>query len=92
MLAIGIDVSKSKSAIAILNQDGTVHTKPFEFHHTKPELDALIKYIRNQQESVTTGQVKNAVPDDLHQPVTNVFFSFAHELSLLRKCEQILCL
>ena len=53
MLAIGIDVSKSKSAIAILNQDGTVHTKPFEFHHTKPELDALIKYIRNQQESVT---------------------------------------
>ncbi|SFP06079.1 hypothetical protein SAMN05216343_11581, partial [Oscillibacter sp. PC13] len=31
MLAVGIDVSKSKSAAAILNQDGTVHTKPFEF-------------------------------------------------------------
>ncbi|SFP17757.1 hypothetical protein SAMN05216343_1041, partial [Oscillibacter sp. PC13] len=28
MLAVGIDVSKSKSAAAILNQDGTVHTKP----------------------------------------------------------------
>ena len=53
MLAIGIDISKSKSAIAILNQDGTVHTKPFEFHHTKPEMDALIKYIKNQHEQVT---------------------------------------
>ena len=53
MLAIGIDISKSKSAVAILNQDGTVHTKPFEFHHTKPEMDALIKYIKNQHEQVT---------------------------------------
>ena len=48
MLAIGIDVSKSKSAAAILNQDGSVHTEPFELHHDKPEMDALIKFINNQ--------------------------------------------
>ena len=53
MLAVGIDVSKSKSAAAILNPDGTVHTKPFEFHHNQPEMDALIKYIKDQNQSVT---------------------------------------
>ena len=53
MLAVGIDVSKSKSAAAILNPDGTVHTKPFEFHHNQPEMDALIRYIKDQNQSVT---------------------------------------
>ena len=53
MLGVGIDVSKSKSAAAILNQDGSVHTKPFEFHHTKPEMDAFIRYIKDQNQSVT---------------------------------------
>ena len=43
MLAVGIDISKSKSVAAILNQDGSMHTSPFEFHHTQPELDAFIK-------------------------------------------------
>ena len=53
MLAVGIDVSKSKSAAAILNPDGTVHTKPFELHHNQPEMDALIRYIKDQDQSVT---------------------------------------
>lgn len=53
MLAVGIDVSKSKSAAAILNQDGSVHTKPFEFHHDQPEMDALIKFIKDQNQPVT---------------------------------------
>lgn len=53
MLAVGIDVSKSKSAAAILNPDGTVHTKPFEFRHSQPEMDALIRYIKGQNQPVT---------------------------------------
>lgn len=53
MLAVGIDVSKSKSAAAILNPDGTVHTKPFEFRHSQPEMDALIRYIKDQNQLVT---------------------------------------
>ena len=52
MLAVGIDISKSKSAAAILNSDGTVHTKPFEFHHSQPEMDALIRYIKDQNQPV----------------------------------------
>ena len=50
MLAVGIDISKSKSVAAILNQDGSMHTGPFEFHHTQPELDAFIKYILNSNQ------------------------------------------
>ena len=53
MLAVGIDVSKSKSAAGILNPDGTVHTKPFEFRHSQPEMDALIRYIKDQNQPVT---------------------------------------
>ena len=53
MLAVGIDVSKSKSAAAILNPDGTVHTKPFEFRHSQPDMDALIRYIKDQNQPVT---------------------------------------
>ena len=53
MLAVGIDISKSKSVAAILNQDGSMHTSPFEFHHTQPELDAFIKYILNSKQSAT---------------------------------------
>ena len=53
MLAVGIDISKSKSVAAILNQDGSMHTSPFEFHHTQPELDAFIKYLLNSNQSAT---------------------------------------
>ena len=53
MLAVGIDVSKTKSAAAILNQDGTVHTKPFEFHHTQSEMTSIIKFIKDQNQPVT---------------------------------------
>ena len=53
MLAVGIDISKSKSVAAILNQDGSMHTSPFEFHHTQPELDAFIKYILNSNQPAT---------------------------------------
>ena len=53
MLAVGIDVSKSKSAAAILNQDGTVHTKPFELQHNQSEMDAFIRYIKDQNQPVT---------------------------------------
>ena len=32
MIAVGIDVSKSKSTVAILNGDGSIRAKPFDVH------------------------------------------------------------
>ena len=53
MLAVGIDVSKTKSAAAVLNQDGSIHTKPVEFHHNQLEMNAFIKFIKEQDQPVT---------------------------------------
>ena len=43
MIAVGIDVSKSKSTVAILNADGSIRAKSFEIHHN---LDEFISYSR----------------------------------------------
>ena len=46
MIAVGIDVSKGKSTVAILDGDGSIRAHPYEMNHSKTELDALIKYIK----------------------------------------------
>ena len=46
MIAGGIDVSKGKSTVAILDGDGSIRAHPYEMNHSKAELDALIKYIK----------------------------------------------
>ena len=45
MIAVSIDVSKSKSTVAILNGDGSIRAKPFNVHHTADELQVLVNYI-----------------------------------------------
>lgn len=80
MLAVGIDVSKSKSAAAILNPDGTVHTKPFEFHHNQPEMDALIRYIKDQNQSVTILMENTG---HYHYPVLKAFEKAALPVCLI---------
>ena len=42
MLAVGIDISKSKSTAAILKSDGTILAMPFTFRHDQPEMNALV--------------------------------------------------
>jgi transposase len=46
MIAVGIDISKGKSTVAILDGDGSIRVHPYEMNHSKAELDALIKYIK----------------------------------------------
>ena len=53
MIAVGIDVSKSKSTVAILNGDGTIRAKPFDVHHVAGELLALVDYIKRTSEPPT---------------------------------------
>ena len=50
MLAVGIDVSKSKSTVAILNSDGSVLVKPYTMAHTKSDMCALADYLRTFDE------------------------------------------
>ena len=53
MIAVGIDVSKSKSTVAILNGDGSIRAKPFDVRHTADELQALVSYITETSEAPT---------------------------------------
>ena len=53
MLAVGIDVSKSKSTVAILNADGSVLVKPYTMEHTQSDMCALADYLRTFDEPLT---------------------------------------
>ena len=43
--AVGIDVSKGKSTIAVLQPGGTVIRKPFDVSHTSQSLIELARYL-----------------------------------------------
>ena len=47
MNAVGIDVSKGKSMIAILRPYGEIVSSPFEIHHTSDEIRFLIEQIKS---------------------------------------------
>ena len=47
MNAVGIDVSKGKSMIAILRPYGEIVSPPFEIHHTSNEIRSLIHHIQS---------------------------------------------
>ena len=47
MNAVGIDVSKSKSMIAILRPYGEIVSSPFEIKHTSGNIQSLIKQIKS---------------------------------------------
>ena len=53
MIAVGIDVSKSKSTVAILNSDGSVLVKPYTMEHTQSDMCALADYLRTFDEPLT---------------------------------------
>lgn len=42
MIAVGVDVSKSKSMVAILSSDGEILAEPFEVYHVNDSLDNII--------------------------------------------------
>ncbi|PWJ50144.1 hypothetical protein SAMN05216529_105240 [Faecalicatena contorta] len=45
MIAVGIDVSKSKSTTAILNSDGELLLKPIDFQHSRSDMSALFSLL-----------------------------------------------
>ena len=53
MIAVGIDISKSKSTVAILNSYGAALVTPFNMAHTQPEMNALVSRLKAFNEPVT---------------------------------------
>lgn len=47
MNAVGIDVSKGKSTVAVIQPFGVVLAEPFDVFHTDSDLKKLISYIKS---------------------------------------------
>ena len=45
--AVGIDVSKGKSTIAVLQPAGVIIRKPFDVSHTSQQLNELSSYLNS---------------------------------------------
>ena len=52
MIAVGIDVSKSKSTVAILDSDGCIRAKPYSMSHTQTDMNSLVMYLKNVNEPI----------------------------------------
>lgn len=66
MIAVGIDVSKSKSTVAILNSDGTPLVRPFDMAHTQSDLNSFVKRLRSLDSPIT---ILMEYTDHYHYPV-----------------------
>ena len=81
MNAVGIDVSKGKSTIAIMRPFGEIVTKPFEVHHTATELKELANYLKSLSGEVRvvleyTGRYYQPIARYLHNE--GIFVSAVH--------------
>ena len=47
MNAVGIDVSKGKSMVAIMRPFGEIVSTPFEIKHTTSDINSLVKLINS---------------------------------------------
>ena len=52
MISVGIDISKDKSTVCILNPYGEIIKAPFEITHTDIQLQELIVLIKSFKEEV----------------------------------------
>lgn len=52
MIAVGIDVSKSKSTVAILNSDDEILAEPYDIHHVESDIDNLITYLHSLHDDI----------------------------------------
>ena len=52
MIAVGIDVSKSKSTVAVLDSDGCIRVKPYSMSHTQTDMNSLVMYLKNVNEPI----------------------------------------
>lgn len=68
--AVGIDVSKAKSTVAVLQPAGVIIRKPFNVNHTSSELDELAKYIGSLEGET---RVVLECTGRYHEPVVKLF-------------------
>ena len=68
MNAVGIDVSKGRSTVAVLQPGGVTIRKPFLVHHTSGELNELSKYLESLEGDT---KVVMECTGRYHEPILN---------------------
>ena len=73
MNAVGIDVSKGKSTVTILQPGEQFILKPCDFHHTQTDINSLIKIIKELEGDTkyvwsTPGGIMSLSPIGLPMP------------------------
>ena len=80
MIAVGIDVSKSKSTVAILSSDGEVLAEPFNVDHVENDMNTLIDYLKEQKDSV---KVLMEATGHYHLPILKKFLAASLFVSVI---------
>ena len=62
MNAVGIDVSKGKSMVAIMRPFGEIVSAPFEIKHTASDINSLVELINSARNPVRNIPQNLAVP------------------------------
>ncbi|OOM82000.1 transposase [Clostridium puniceum] len=95
MIGIGINVSKSKSTVAAMEDTGEIIMKPQEFKHIQNEINKLIDWIKNQEDTVfvameSTGHyhypvLKKLCEEGIYVSVVNAYLMKKYGNTELRK-------
>lgn len=80
MIAVGIDVSKSKSTVAIIDSDGQILLKPRDFHHTQSDMLNLISLIGSHRQDV---KIAMEATGHYHYPILNRLLNENYFVSLI---------
>ncbi len=78
MNAVGIDVSKGKSMVAVLRPLGEVVTLPYSVSHTASELSELANSLKSLYGEVYTGRYYEPIAHALHE--VGIFVSVVNPL------------
>jgi len=68
MISVGIDVSKGKSTVCIINNYGTIMKKPFVIEHTKESINGLVTTINTLNEETKIVMETTGI---YHLPILN---------------------
>lgn len=80
MIAVGIDVSKSKSTIAIIDSNGELLLKPKNFNHTQSDMLNLISLINSFSQDV---KIAMEATGHYHYPILKELMNEGYFVSLI---------
>lgn len=80
MIAVGIDVSKSKSTIAIIDSDGQILVKPRNYNHTQSDMQNLIYLLNSYSQDV---KIALEATGHYHYPILKVLMNEGFFISLI---------